>query len=282
MRARNRPSTLAGKLAIVLLQEQPGRLFYTIWDCGRRRSGLTVSPRIDGSCRTRRDRQLRSGARHRRSVRRHGKAGGARALLQRSRHCRQDRRPRMDQRRLPVCRQALQQRQHAQALQQKYTAGGVVWLTIASSAPGEQGYVTPAEAKADLAHWRATPTDFLLDPDGTVGRLYDARATPHLVVIDRTGQVVYMGAIDDTPSTRLADVKTAHNYVAAALDAIAAGRPVAVASTRAYGCSIKYKDEQGQQATRYCGPNRPDPSLAGAQPAVSAGHAGRRSCTTAR
>ena len=129
-----------------------------------------------------------------------------------------------------------------QALQQKYTAGGVVWLTVASSAPGEQGHVTPAEAKADLARWRATPTDFLLDPDGIVGRLYDARATPHMVVIDRAGHVVYMGAIDDTPSTRLADVKTAHNYVAAALDAIAAGQPVAVASTRAYGCSIKYRE----------------------------------------
>src|SRR5437868_15031370 len=129
-----------------------------------------------------------------------------------------------------------------QALQQKYTAAGVVWLTIASSAPGEQGYVTPAEAKADLARWRATPTNFLLDPDGIVGRLYDARATPHMVVIDRAGRVAYMGAIDDTPSTRLADVKTAHNYVVAALDAIAAGQPVAVASTRAYGCSIKYKE----------------------------------------
>jgi peroxiredoxin len=129
-----------------------------------------------------------------------------------------------------------------QALQQKYTAAGVVWLTIASSAPGEQGYVTPADARADLARWRAAPTDFLLDPDGVVGRLYDARATPHMVVIDRTGRLVYMGAIDDTPSTRLADVKTAHNYVAAALDAIAAGQPVAIASTRAYGCSIKYKE----------------------------------------
>jgi peroxiredoxin len=129
-----------------------------------------------------------------------------------------------------------------QALQRKYTAAGVVWLTVASSAPGEQGYVTPAEAKADLAHWQATPTDFLLDPDGIVGRLYDARATPNMVVIDRSGRIVYMGAIDDRPSTRLADVKTAHNYVAAALDAIAAGQPVAVASTRAYGCSIKYKE----------------------------------------
>jgi peroxiredoxin len=129
-----------------------------------------------------------------------------------------------------------------QALQQKYTAAGVVWLTIASSAPGEQGYVTPADAKSDLARWRAAPTDFLLDPEGVVGRLYDARATPHMVVIDRSGRVAYMGAIDDTPSTRLADVRTAHNYVAAALDAIAAGQPVAVTSTRAYGCSIKYRE----------------------------------------
>jgi peroxiredoxin len=130
-----------------------------------------------------------------------------------------------------------------QALQRKYTADGVVWLTIASSAPGEQGYVTPVEAKADLAHWQAAPTDFLLDPDGTVGRLYNARATPNMAVIDRAGRLVYEGAIDDTPSTRLADVKTAHNYVVAALDALATGQPVAVSSTRAYGCSIKYKDE---------------------------------------
>jgi AhpC/TSA family len=129
-----------------------------------------------------------------------------------------------------------------QSLQQRYTAAGVVWLTIASSAPGEQGYVTPAEAKADLARWRAAPSGFLLDPEGIVGRLYNARATPHMVVIDRTGRLVYMGAIDDKPSTHLADVKTAHNYVAAALDSIAAGQPVATASTRAYGCSIKYKE----------------------------------------
>jgi peroxiredoxin len=129
-----------------------------------------------------------------------------------------------------------------QGLQQRYTAAGVVWLTIASSAPGEQGYVTPAEAKADLARWRAAPSDFLLDPDGVVGRQYDARATPHMVVIDRAGRIAYMGAIDDKASTRLADVKTAHNYVAAALDSLAAGQPVAIASTRAYGCSIKYKE----------------------------------------
>jgi AhpC/TSA family len=128
-----------------------------------------------------------------------------------------------------------------QALQRRYTGEGDVWLTIASSAPGEQGYVTPAEAKADLARWQAVPSDFLLDPDGVVGHLYDARATPHIVVIDRGGRVAYMGAIDDTPSTRLADVKTAKNYLVAALDEVAAGGPVAIAATQAYGCSIKYK-----------------------------------------
>ena len=128
-----------------------------------------------------------------------------------------------------------------QALQRRYTSEGDVWLTIASSAPGEQDYVTPAEAKADLTRWRAAPSDFLLDPDGEVGRLYDARATPNMVVIDRSGRVAYMGAIDDTPSTRLADVKTAKNYLVAALDEIAAGKPVTVAATQAYGCSIKYK-----------------------------------------
>jgi hypothetical protein len=130
-----------------------------------------------------------------------------------------------------------------QGLQRKYTGEGDVWLTIASSAPGEQGYVTPAAAKADLARWQAAPTDYLLDPTGVVGRLYDARATPNMVVIGRDGRVAYMGAIDDTPSTDLADIKTAKNYIVAALDAIAAGKQVTVAATPAYGCSIKYKGE---------------------------------------
>ncbi len=75
-----------------------------------------------------------------------------------------------------------------QALQRRFTAAGDIWLTIASSAPGEEGYVTPDEARADLARWKAAPSGFLLDPDGVVGHLYDARATPHMVVIDRTGR----------------------------------------------------------------------------------------------
>jgi len=128
-----------------------------------------------------------------------------------------------------------------QALQRRFTAAGDVWLTIASSAPGEQGYVTPDQARADLARWKAAPSDFLLDPDGALGHLFDARATPHMAVIDRAGILVYMGAIDDTPSVDLADVKTAKNYVVAALDELAAGKPVTISATHAYGCSVKYK-----------------------------------------
>jgi peroxiredoxin len=125
-----------------------------------------------------------------------------------------------------------------QALQRKYTGQGVVWLTIASS-----GYMTAAEARADLARWHAAPTDFLLDPGAAMAKLYDARATPNMVVIGRDGRIAYMGAIDDRPSTDPDDVRTAHNYVAAALNAVAAGQPVAVSAVPAYGCAIKYRGE---------------------------------------
>jgi hypothetical protein len=128
-----------------------------------------------------------------------------------------------------------------QALQRRHTAAGGVWLVVASSAPGQQGHVTPDEARADLKRWTAGPSDFLLDPDGVVGRLYDARATPQMAVIDPTGKLAYIGAIDDRPSSDPRDIATAKNYVTAALDDLAAGKPVAVAATRAYGCSIKYK-----------------------------------------
>ena len=128
-----------------------------------------------------------------------------------------------------------------QALQRRHVEAGGVWLVVASSAPGQQGHVTPDEARADLKRWSAGPSDFLLDPDGVVGRLYDAKATPQMAVIDPTGKLAYIGAIDDVPSSDPRDVKTAKNYVAAALDELAEGKPVTVAATRAYGCSIKYK-----------------------------------------
>jgi hypothetical protein len=128
-----------------------------------------------------------------------------------------------------------------QALQRRFTAVGDAWLTVVSSAPGEQGYVTPDQARADIARWHAAPTDYLLDPDGVLGHLYDARATPHMVVIDPRGTLVYIGAIDDKPSVDVADVKTAKNYVSMALEELAAGKPVSVSATRDYGCSVKYK-----------------------------------------
>jgi peroxiredoxin len=127
-----------------------------------------------------------------------------------------------------------------QALQKSATGDGTVWLTIVSSAPGAQGYLTPAAAKGWKAKEKAAFTDLLLDPKGVVGRAYEAKTTPHMYVIDKTGKLVYMGGIDDKPSADPQSLKGATNYVAAALADVKAGRPVAQAATRPYGCSVKY------------------------------------------
>jgi peroxiredoxin len=127
-----------------------------------------------------------------------------------------------------------------QALQQEATAAGVTWLSVISSAPGKQGYVSAAEANALTEQRKAAPTAVLLDPQGVLGRLYDARTTPHMYIIDAAGTLVYMGGIDDKPSTQYADVKTATNYVRVALDEIHHGKPVSKPVTRPYGCSVKY------------------------------------------
>ena len=127
-----------------------------------------------------------------------------------------------------------------QTLQKKYTAQGVVWFTVVSSAPGTQGYVTPAEANRDTERRGAAPTAVLLDPTGALGHLYGAQATPHMYVIDPQGQLAYMGAIDDTPSIDPSDVARAKNYVTAAIEEVKAGKRVTVPATKAYGCSVKY------------------------------------------
>ncbi len=127
-----------------------------------------------------------------------------------------------------------------QALQAAAIGSGVVWLTVVSSRPGAQGYVEAAEADRLTATRKAQPTAVLLDPKGQLGRLYSASTTPHMFIVDGTGTLVYMGAIDDRPTASHASVKGARNYVREALDAMAAGRPIAVASTRPYGCSVKY------------------------------------------
>ena len=127
-----------------------------------------------------------------------------------------------------------------QALQKEATATGVVWLSIYSSAPGTQGFVQPAEADRLTQSRNAAPTDVLLDPTGDIGHLYNARTTPHMFVIDTTGKLVYMGGIDDKPTTSKSDIPGATNYVRAALQDLASGRPVATPVTRPYGCSVKY------------------------------------------
>jgi peroxiredoxin len=128
-----------------------------------------------------------------------------------------------------------------QALQKEETAKGVVWLTVISSAPGAQGHVTGVEANKLTETRGAAPTAVLLDPEGDLGHLYDARTTPHMFIVNRDGALVYMGGIDDKPTSDPADIKAARNYIRAALDNLAAGAPVENAVTRPYGCSVKYK-----------------------------------------
>ena len=127
-----------------------------------------------------------------------------------------------------------------EALQKEWTDKGVVWLSILSSAPGEQGNVTPAEENQYLKTMHAAPTAAILDPSGGIGHLYQAKTTPHIFIIDPKGKLIYQGAIDDKPTTDLSDVQHAHNYLNEALNAAMAGKPVPMASTRPYGCAVKY------------------------------------------
>ena len=129
-----------------------------------------------------------------------------------------------------------------QSLQKRYTGDGGAWLTINSTASTHPEFRKLAEMAAWMTEQGGTPTAVLLDPDGKVGRAYDARATPHMFVIDPRGVLIYAGAIDDKRSTNLADTKTAKNYVVAALADARAGRPVGIGHTQAYGCTIKYPD----------------------------------------
>jgi hypothetical protein len=127
-----------------------------------------------------------------------------------------------------------------ESLQKQWTGKGVVWLSIISSAPGEQGYVTPAQENDYLKTMKASPTAALLDPKGAIGHLYDARTTPHMFVIDPAGKIVYQGAIDNKPSPDPSTLKGADNYLSDALNAAMAGKPVTIAVTKPYGCSVKY------------------------------------------
>jgi peroxiredoxin len=129
-----------------------------------------------------------------------------------------------------------------QTLQKEWTAKGVTWFTVISSAPGQQGYVTPEEENAYVARMHAAPTAVLMDPSGQLGHLYNAKTTPQMFVIDPTGKLIYDGAIDDRPTPDPDDIKDADNYVSDALTEAMAGKAVAMPYTRPYGCSVKYPD----------------------------------------
>ena len=127
-----------------------------------------------------------------------------------------------------------------QALQKEFTAKGVVWLSIDSSAPGEEGNY-PADKLNQIATSQgAARTALLLDPEGKVGHDYGAKTTPDMYIINPEGKLVYEGAIDSKPTTVVADIKTATNYVKVALDSSMTGKSVSQTVTRPYGCSVKY------------------------------------------
>ncbi len=129
-----------------------------------------------------------------------------------------------------------------QKTQQAAAGDGVTWLTINSGAPGKQGHLSGEEARTILAETGATPAAYLLDPDGRVGKAYDAKTTPHMYIVSEAGALLYAGGIDDRPTADQADIAGARNHVLAALAEIKAGKPVSVATSRPYGCNVKYAD----------------------------------------
>jgi hypothetical protein len=125
-------------------------------------------------------------------------------------------------------------------LQKAATADGVVWLSINSAAAGKEGDYDAAAVIAWQKRINSGATDYFRDQDGAVGKLYDARTTPHMFIIDPQGTLVYAGGIDSIRSSRVEDIAKATNYVAAALEDLKAGRPVRTANSQPYGCSVKY------------------------------------------
>lgn len=125
-------------------------------------------------------------------------------------------------------------------MQKELAAEGVIWLTIISSAKGKMGYCTPAQANAFVASMDAAPAALLLDTDGAVGRLFGAKVTPQMFIIDRAGRLRYQGALDSDNSVDPTTIPDSENYVKKALQDLFAGRPVSKPVTKPYGCSVKY------------------------------------------
>lgn len=127
-----------------------------------------------------------------------------------------------------------------QATQAAARKKGAIWLAINSGAKGKQGHMTGPEATALLKEQGSKPTHYLLDMKGVVGKAYSAKTTPHMYIIDKTGKLVYQGGIDDKPTANKAHIATARNHVTAALNELHSGKKISVASSRPYGCSVKY------------------------------------------
>jgi len=128
-----------------------------------------------------------------------------------------------------------------QKLQEEFTGKGVVWLTIDSSAPGLEGHLTAEQAEKKIAEWKSKQTALLIDADGKAGQTYGAKNTPQMFVINPEGKIVYEGAIDSKATPKPEDIPSSTNYVKAALEESMAGKNVSNASTKPYGCSVKYK-----------------------------------------
>lgn len=130
-----------------------------------------------------------------------------------------------------------------QTLQKEMTDKDVVWLSICSSAPGKQGYFEGDDLKKAIKENKAACTAYLQDTDGKVGKMYQAKNTPVMYIVNPEGKLVYAGGIDDVPSADPEDVKTAKNYIRAAMDELMAGKAVTNATTKPYGCSVKYANK---------------------------------------
>lgn len=128
-----------------------------------------------------------------------------------------------------------------QALQKEFVAQGVVWLAINSTRDDSADHMSPAQLARWMTDKQASPTATLMDEAGTVGHAYAARVTPHMVIVNAQGLLVYAGAIDSIPSARVADIEKATNYVRQGLDELLAGKPLTTPTSQAYGCSIKFK-----------------------------------------
>jgi peroxiredoxin len=129
---------------------------------------------------------------------------------------------------------------HMQKLQEEYAVKGVVWLSINSSAAGKEGHLTPETAQKQMADWKMNNTSLLIDTEGTAGRAFGAKSTPHMFIINPEGTVIYNGAIDSKPTPNPADISASNNCVKLALDEALAGKPVTTATTKPYGCPVKY------------------------------------------